>query len=374
MKKRICHISTVHAANDDRIFFKECLSLADAGYEVFLVIPGDSDKLVDGVRIKSVPRSKGRLSRLFTTQWKALRRALKTRSAVYHFHDPELMFLGVILKIMGKKVVYDVHEDLPKQVLYKPWIPSAVLRKMLSGLIYVFEQFACLFFDGIVAVTDDIARKYKASKAIILRNLPILALTETDSQAADSEDAKTIFIYAGGLTAIRGIKEICEAMAAHKDRAELWLLGAWESDAYRQECLKAGSESYIRYLGFKPMPEVYRHIHQADVGIAMLYPIKNYLTSLPVKAFEYMAQGKALLMSDFAYWQEVFKGAALFARANEVRDIADKMGMFIEQKELRKRMGAYGRKRVEEELNWEKEVEKLFSLYNRILGDADKKD
>jgi len=373
MKTRICHISTVHSANDDRIFYKECVSLLHHGYEVFFVVPNDKDEVVDGVNIRSIAKPKGRLSRLFKAQWQALKTALKTKSAIYHFHDPELMFLGVVLKILGKKVVYDVHEDLPKQILYKPWISSSMVRNLLSKLIYAFEQFSCLLFDGIVSVTDDIAKKYSSSKTIILRNLPINAIVQsldTQTKIEEKKD-KVVFIYAGGLTKIRGIEEVCQAIAMHKDKAELWLLGPWESDAYRNACMLDDS---IKYLGFKTMPEVYALIKQADVGIAMLYPIKNYITSLPIKAFEYMAFGKPILMSDFDYWKHVFEGTALFADAYDVDNIASKVKQFVEDKDLRSRLGEVGYALVRNELNWEKEAEKLFSLYNRILGNGDKKD
>jgi glycosyltransferase involved in cell wall biosynthesis len=375
MKKRICHISTVHAANDDRIFYKECISLVKEGYEVFFVVPHPKSELIDGVYIQGIEKVEGRLSRLFKAQWNALRSALKTKSEIYHFHDPELMFLGVILKVLGKKVVYDVHEDLPKQILYKPWIKSALIRKVLSKLIYVFEQFSCLFFDGIVSVTDDIALKYKPSKTIILRNLPIIFIVENiDKTTRPKSNEKVVFIYAGGLTRIRGIKEVCDALEPHQDKAELWLLGQWETEEYKAQCVNPNNSNYIKYLGFKTMPEVYQHIQMADVGIAMLYPIKNYLTSLPIKAFEYMALQKPLLMSNFEYWENIFKGAALFADAESVDDISSKINDIIENQSLRTEMGSFGYQKVQEELNWEKEAKKLFSLYNRILDNGNTKN
>jgi glycosyltransferase involved in cell wall biosynthesis len=232
-----------------------------------------------------------------------------------------------------------------------------------------------LFFDGILSVTDDIAQKYKPSKTIILRNLPINAIVESiDNSVNTPENEKLIFIYAGGLTRIRGIREVCEALAPHKNKAELWLLGQWETEEYRKECISDMNTDYIKYLGFKTMPEVYQHIDRADVGIAMLYPIKNYLTSLPIKAFEYMALRKPLLMSNFEYWETTFEGAALFADAHSVDDISFKIKKLIEDKALRQQLGDFGFQRIQDELNWEKEAEKMFSLYDRILKNGDKKN
>ncbi len=258
---------------------------------------------------------------------------------------------------------------MPKQILYKPWISSRFIRIALSKVIYGFEQFSCLFFDGIISVTDDIARKYKASKNIVLRNLPIISIAKNlEPDLNKSAQKKVIFVYAGGLTKVRGIKEICQAMKPNQNNAELWLLGPWEDELYQNECLTSENKEYVKYLGFMSMPEVYQHIQMADVGIAMLYPIKNYITSLPVKAFEYMVLSKPLLMSNFDYWKEVFQGCAVFADANSVDEISSQIKLFIENENLRNDLGKKGYDMVQNELNWEKEAEKLFSLYNRILG------
>ena len=94
MKKRICQITTVHSANDTRIYIKECKSLSQAGYEVFLVAPETSMASLNGpVRIEFIPKEHNRLLRLIRGQWHAFRKALKTKD----FHDPELIFMGLIL-------------------------------------------------------------------------------------------------------------------------------------------------------------------------------------------------------------------------------------------------------------------------------------
>ncbi|MCK4638215.1 MAG: glycosyltransferase, partial [Bacteroidales bacterium] len=287
---RISHISTVHSLYDDRIFYKECKSLKKEGYNVFYIVKTQGDKSIDGINIIGVKNYNSRLQRVIFGSIEAFRKAVKIKSDLYHFHDPELMFTGVLLKLAGKKVVYDVHEDLPTQVLYKDWIRYKFIRKTLSAIINVFEQFCCLFFDGIVTATEDIAKKFSKRKTIVLRNFPVKSMIEkTHSPSIKKE--KNIIIYVGGLSKIRGIKEIIQAMEHVNTNYELWLIGKFENEEYYEECKNLSSWKRVKHLGFKKLDEVYGYIKLADIGLAILYPIKNYLTSLPVKTFEYMAFG-----------------------------------------------------------------------------------
>ena len=84
---RITHLTSVHPADDNRIF-KLCRSVARANRTVSYVVPTDGDTLVDGVAIKAVPMSTGRLRRMLYTTWQVYRRSLKEGAQIYQFHDP----------------------------------------------------------------------------------------------------------------------------------------------------------------------------------------------------------------------------------------------------------------------------------------------
>ena len=131
---KVCHISSAHPPFDVRIFHKECVSLAQAGFDVSLVITHDKHETVQGVKMIPLPPTKGRIHRMVIKTYFAFYRALKTKSKIYHFHDPELIILGLMLKVKGKKVIYDIHENNSASILSKPYIRSKVLKE----LIFVF--------------------------------------------------------------------------------------------------------------------------------------------------------------------------------------------------------------------------------------------
>src|SRR5659263_62748 len=104
MSIKVCHITTVHSSADVRIFHKECKTLAREGYEVYLIAPHDKEEEIDGVHIIPLPLKGGRLYRFLFKKRIALKKAKEVNAEIYHFHDPEMLFLGLRLKLAGKKV------------------------------------------------------------------------------------------------------------------------------------------------------------------------------------------------------------------------------------------------------------------------------
>ena len=83
MKKSKCvHLTTVHLATDARIFHKECRALADAGYDVVLIAPGDEDREVYGVCVRAIPGASNRLCRMIQMAWRAYRQAVREHAEV----------------------------------------------------------------------------------------------------------------------------------------------------------------------------------------------------------------------------------------------------------------------------------------------------
>lgn len=373
MAIKVCHITTVHSSADVRIFHKECKTLAKEGYEVYLIATHDKEEEIDGVHIIPLPEKCGRLYRFVFKNRIAFKKARKVNAEVYHFHDPEMLFLGLRLKLLGKKVIYDVHEDVPAQILNKDWLGNLCFRRIVSKLFNAFEKWICRYFDGVVTVTMDIVEKFHMNKrTMLLRNLPSMAIIDESKQLAVKREKFTM-LYAGGLTEIRGIRELIQAVNYLNGEVELLILGKWDDPEYKSECEKLEGWRYTKYLGFKPVNEVYSYMKSVNLGLCTLYPTLNHIKSSPVKAFEYMACGIPILMSDFPYWMVVFEKSAIFVNPKKPKEIAEKVKDLVKNIENTKQMGVNNRQIVETTFSWETEKINLINLYKDILQDNHKK-
>lgn len=364
-KNAICHISTVHQLYDDRIFYKECLSLTETGRKVFLVVQHDKREDIKGVSIIPLPSYSSRIKRFFSGGRKALSAALETRASVCHFHDPELLLVGVLLRLRGRKVIYDVHENYSQQILYKEWIAAKWLRFLIAGCFRITEIFCCLFFNAVITVTEDIRDRFPSKKTYLLRNFPVMP-DLSRCVPAERPGEKMILIYTGGLSRVRGIKELVQAMDCLDDRFILWLVGAFDDDTYQTECEQSPGWNKVTYFGYKRHDEVYNYVLSADIGISLLYPIRNYLTSLPVKVFEYMAMKKPVIMSDFIYWKEYFASCARFTSPQNPQRIADTIIQLASDKQAMAELGKAGYDKIIDEFSWNKEKEVLFHIYDQL--------
>lgn len=371
---KVCHISTVHKATDDRIFYKECISLVKAGYDVSFVVKGEKNQITEAVNIIAIPEYKNRFARFIAGSFIALNKALKTKAKLYHIHDPELIPIGLILKITGKKVIYDMHEFVAGDKFEnKQWIKNRFIKQLLSKIYVLFEKIAIKFFDLIILAENGYVEYCKTNytkyftKFLVINNYPVLSLFNNIIPAS-KENEKKIVVYAGGLSRIRGIKELIQAVELTNDNIELWLIGSFENNDFYKECLNLKGWNKTKFLGYHPLQQVYKYIAAADIGIALLYPIKNYLESCPVKSFEYMALAKAVIMSDFPYWKETYKDIAIFINPYKPKEIAAAIDYLVVNKNIRIDIGAKAKEKVEKYYSWENEEIKLLKLYNKILS------
>ena len=368
MQIKICHITTVHPRYDVRIFIKECKSLAKKYEDVNLIVAdGKGDEIVDGIKFFDVGKPSGRIQRILKYPRKAFKKAIEIDADIYHFHDSELLSTGVKLAKKGNIVIYDSHEDLPRQILTKPWIPK-FLRKVASRIAERTENRKVRRLSAVVAATPHIKERFeKVTSAPVknVNNYPVLDDIMFNPSWNDKENA---VCYVGGLFYTRGIHEMVAAIG--KTDSKLIMGGNFSPASLINELTNKNGWKKVEYLGFIDREKVNEVYRKSVAGLIMLHPMPSYIDSLPVKMFEYMAAGIPIICSDFPLWKEIVETAGCGVCVNpfDAEAIANEITRFCKDKETARKMGENGRKAVEKTYNWATQEKELIHLYDNIIN------
>jgi len=364
---RVVHLTSSHCATDARILYKECKSLAKAGHDVTLVARHERDVVIEGVKVKAMRNPKSRLERWTTAAWRVYREAARQDADLYHFHDPELIPVGVWLSLRGKRVIYDAHEDLPNTFPYKRYIPAPA-RKLLGWLAGRVEHTAARRFAGVVAATPTIAKRFDSQNAntVTVRNFPVLE-EFARQPGLGWEKRPPLIVYVGSIFLERGFREAIAAtsLLSPQLQARLAFAGPTTPDLREEISRLAGSER-AELLGPLGRREVAALLGRARVGLVLLHPMPNFINALPVKLFEYMSAGVPVVASAFPLMREIVEdsGCGLLVDPLDTKEIARAIESLLTNSRAAEEMGARGRAAVEARYNWSTEERRLLALYD----------
>lgn len=365
----VCHLTSAHPRRDTRILLKMCASLAENGYDTSLIVAdGLGIESYNGVSIYDVGQSKGRANRILSAPKRVYKEAIKLDADLYHLHDPELIPIGIKLKQRGKIVVFDAHEDVPKQLLGKPYL-SPLLLRVLSISFAVFERLACSRFDAIIGATPYIREKFLRinPRTIDINNFPILGELERPSAVQD----RSTVAYVGGIAAIRGIREMAQAMERVQSDIKLSIAGDFPEKGLADEVRKYPGWERVNELGFINRTSVRDLLSVSLGGIVTFLPAPNHMDAQPNKMFEYMSAGIPVIASNFPLWREIIEGnnCGVCVDPNEPVAIATAIDTLAKDPEGARQMGRNGQKAVLEKFNWGVEEKKLLNLYENLFSE-----
>jgi glycosyltransferase involved in cell wall biosynthesis/SAM-dependent methyltransferase len=368
---RVAHLSSGHHADDARVFWKECLSLARAGYDVSLTVPEEYPSRLPGlppeVQVSVVRNRPGRFGRLVVTPWALLAAGRRRKADIYHIHEPELLPIGLLLRLSGKKVVYDVHEDVPRDILVKSWIPVG-FRGLVAAAAGTLEWIAGRALSGVIAATPTIARRFPSDHTALVQNFA--RISEFGTSAARECDDCPALTYIGGITADRCAPEMVQALARLErfPRVRLIMAGPIHPPDLQDTLVALPGWRQVDYRGHQGRPGILDILKTARIGLVLFHSSQNYIEAIPVKLFEYMAAGMPVIAADFPRLREIVEGnrCGFCVPSRDVAAVAQAIDWLLAHPAEADEMGRRGREAAMNMFSWESEERALLRFYRHL--------
>lgn len=368
----ICHVISGYFRNDARVFLRQCLSLVRAGHDVsILTNDGEPDEVVDGVQIYACDTQWPRWRVLMGATRQFLSLALKVDADVYQIHSPELLPLGLRLKRLGKSVVYDAHEDLPRHILEKEWLPN-LFRQPISVATEVYLRRTLRQFDEVVSPHSHVVADLQQAigKGILVANFPLIDESRAFSLAEYRARSK-IVCYSGTVYSYSNQEEIIDALKTVPEAR--YDVAGYIPEDHRQALMSREGAARVRFLGRLSRSDLRQFYLSSRVGV-VVYDYKlnlggrlgSYGTN---KIFEYMEAGLPIICTDYDLWKDIVAryGCGICVEPGNSMQIAEACQFLLANPEKAFSMGQAGRKAVLEEFNWDTENRKYINMFTRIL-------
>lgn len=360
----VIHVSSAHPYTDNRIHYRECQTLAEAGYNVALIaVETQVTGPPSDVQVLTIP-PRPRALRVLLSSTQAAYLAWKSGAGVVHLHDPELIPFIPFFRAAGRKVIYDAHEDLPLQVLTKPYLSRNAGRAM-GAAAHLLIGYTRIFADRIVAATNETAERYQSGKTVVVHNYPQLRVEEdVPTEKAD------ILVYVGAITKSRGIMEMLNSVETN-EFPEGWELHiAGDADA---ESLKAINDEKtspkVVYHGKLPPNEARDLLLRSKVGIVAFENNPWHLRAFPTKMFEYFAAGLPVIASDFPVWRGIIEedDSGTLVDESDPTAIARALNFYHESPDVLRKQSSNARRHALNVRNWGTEGAALVKTYESLF-------
>lgn len=369
------HLSSAHKSTDLRIFQRECRSLAAAGYPVTLIAQGEHSRELDGVSVQALPRPASRLHRMTRTLWQVYRKAVRSDAMLFHFHDPELIPVALLLRLRGRAVIYDMHENVPHQILGgddKRWIPRW-LRRPVAWLFAAFERLAAPRFSAVIAANTEIARHAQRlnRRVVLIGNYPEALEFRSFAPAPGRFTSGRIANF-GGISFRTCSREVVHALSllAADSNATMVLAGSATADALAADLKTLPGWARVEFIGAQPRPRILQELRTAAMAMVLFSPTPNHYGVGSNRFYEALAAGLPVIVSNFPLWRALIDrlGCGIAVDPRDPAAIARAIEQLLTHPEEAAQMGARARQAFLDEFCWDSEERKLLALYRQLTA------
>jgi glycosyltransferase involved in cell wall biosynthesis len=295
-KPEIVLLSSGHRALDHRIFDKEARTLAQH-FSVRVVAWHPRDETRDGIVITALPPYHSRLDRFFRRPLTCYLAARGDGPRVVILHDAELLVWAPLARALGWRVIYDAHEDFSQLMLRRTWIPG-LLRGIVGRLGGVEKQLSASCA-GVMGATEALVENFDHPHRLALHNLPtreFLATARATSLPMTEREFDVVHLGTLSDERLEFLIAVLHEMLALRPDATALVLGLTGGQARRMRA--EFSTTSVTVIGKVSYARIPRFLGTCRIGIdvhPILYP--HLLCAVPVKVFEYMANGSAVVTS-----------------------------------------------------------------------------
>ncbi len=372
---------------------RESFTLAECGYEVTVICPRAQGQprteVVNGVRVIRYPKppsgnglwgylaeySYATAVSFLLSLWVAIRGGFD----VIHSHNPpDTMFvIGAFFKLFGKRYVFD-HHDLSPEMYNARFTDGG--RPLVFKALVLLEQLSCKVADEVIATNESYREMemrrdgVSPERITIVRNGPELGrvkLVEPDAELRSR--AQTIIGYVGVMGYQDGVDYLLRAfhhLIHDLGRTDFYAVLVGKGDAWndlRKLSTSLGLDDNVHFTGLVSDADLRRYLSSADICVDPDPSNPFNDRSSMIKISEFMALGKPIVAFDLLENRFTAQNAAVFAPANDELAFAKALVELMDDPERRAAMGAYGRRRAEESLNWRHWAPKLVGAYEALL-------
>jgi len=382
-----------HKLYDDRIYWKEAISLVRHGYSVWFILASDSDESgitdegINFIKIKKKIFIKNRVLNFFLNTYhpdglyqRMFKEASIVEADVYHFHDLNVNRVASKLKHLPwrPKIIYDVHEPFPENIIdyNKTTGIKAFLKKCYSGYIRWWEGRCSRRYDIIITTEENLRDRFAG---ITGKNNVEIIFNYTDMLSGESlglNDKIYDAVYCGGITELRGAFRILEAVklvVREMPAFKILFLGSYFPPELKDQMEEYAAENKIRdnvilktEVAYNDVSQYYR---QSKLGLGIFLPVPTHRIILQIKIFEYFNFGLPVIGSNFGHIRNYIhlNKAGIIVDPENPSEIAKAMIKLLTEENLYSSLSKNAIK-ASANYQWPMMEEKLFKIYDLLVG------
>lgn len=369
---KYCFLTGLYGRKDNLMFERQGRSLAKYGFEVTLVVCDlFPDEILEGVKIVSCKwKPSGRKDRFLRSQKHLYRKAIFIDADIYQLSDPELLLLGLRLKKLGKKVIFNMREFYPAILNSKPYLPQWS-SNIVSKIFSLYMRICLKHYNVVISVTYDIDEKianWGVKNHFTITNFPIINSSFKLSKV-DYLKRENALCYIGTVYKISRQENFFKVLMNIPD-IKYRIAGVIE-ERYDEIIKNHPYWPKVNFTGRFNKEELPFIFNQATISNVTR---DFYLMGTPngsmgvIKVFESMEAALPIICSDVKLYRDIIAdyNCGICVDIYNTNQIENAIKYLINNKEIAYQMGQNGRRAILEKYNWELESHKYISIINNI--------